>query len=140
MRAAAAHPSLKKVAMERSTSDRGAAAVEFALIVPLLLLLLLGVVEFGRVLNAQLQLSAAARESVRVMAIQKQPATAIGAAIAAAPNLRPLLVAANVQVTPVSCGATTDVTVTITYSMDLLSGLFADAIPLTGRAVMRCGG
>jgi Flp pilus assembly protein TadG len=126
--------------MERSTSERGAAAVEFALVVPLLLLLLLGVVEFGRVFNAQLQLSAAARESVRVMAIQKQPSTAIGAAIAAAPNLRPALTAANVQVTPASCAATTDVTVTITYSMDLVSGLFVRAIPLTGRAVMRCGG
>ncbi|MCU1518658.1 MAG: TadE family protein [Pseudarthrobacter sp.] len=126
--------------MERSTSERGAAAVEFALVVPLLLLLLLGVVEFGRVFNAQLQLSAAARESVRVMAIQKQPSTAIGAAIAAAPSLRPTLTAANVQVSPASCAATTDVTVTITYSMDLLSGLFANAIPLTGRAVMRCGG
>lgn len=126
--------------MERSTSERGAAAVEFALVVPLLLLLLLGVVEFGRVFNAQLQLSAAARESVRVMAIQKQPGTAVGAAIAAAPNLHPALTAGNVLVTPTSCAATTDVTVTITYSVDLVSGLFADAIPLTGRAVMRCGG
>ncbi|MEC5180052.1 TadE/TadG family type IV pilus assembly protein [Arthrobacter sp. CG_A4] len=130
--------------MERSSSERGAAAVEFALIVPLLLLLLLGVIEFGRVFNAQLQLSAAARESVRVMAIQKPPGTAINAAIntaiAAAPNLNPRLTAGNVQVTPASCAAATDVTVTITYSVDLLSGLFADAIPLSGRAVMRCGG
>ena len=129
-----------KEPMERSTSERGAAAVEFALVVPLLLLLLLGVIEFGRVFNAQLQLSAAARESVRVMAIQKQAATAVGAAIAAAPNLHPALTVANVEVTPTSCAATTDVTVTITYSVDLVSGLFADAIPLSGRAVMRCGG
>jgi Flp pilus assembly protein TadG len=126
--------------MERSTSERGAAAVEFALVVPLLLLLLLGVVEFGRVLNAQLQLSAAARESVRVMAIQKDTGTAIGAAIAGAPNLSPLLTVGNVQVTPTSCGATTDVTVTITYSVQMLSGLFGAAVPLTGQAVMRCGG
>lgn len=126
--------------MERSKSERGAAAVEFALVVPLLLLLLLGIIEFGRVFNAQLQLSAAARESVRVMAIQKDPGTAISVAIAAAPNLRPALTAGNVQVTPASCAATTDVTVTITYSVDLLTGLFVAAIPLTGRAVMRCGG
>ncbi|MCB5281957.1 pilus assembly protein [Arthrobacter sp. AL08] len=126
--------------MERSSSERGAAAVEFALIVPLLLLLLLGVIEFGRVFNAQLQLSAAARESVRVMAIQKLPGTAINTAIAAAPNLNPRLNAGNIQVTPASCAAATDVTVTITYSVDLLSGLFADSVPLTGRAVMRCGG
>lgn len=126
--------------MERSSSERGAAAVEFALVVPLLLLLLLGVIEFGRVLNAQLQLTSAARESVRVMAIQKDFGTAVGAALAGAPNLNPLLTASNVQVTPASCGATTDVTVTITYSVKMLSGLFGASVPLTGQAVMRCGG
>ncbi|MCB5272967.1 hypothetical protein BJG92_00479 [Arthrobacter sp. SO5] len=126
--------------MERSSSERGAAAVEFALIVPLLLLLLLGVVEFGRVFNAQLQLGAAARESVRVMAVQKQAGPAVSAAIDGAPNLSPALTAGNVQITPASCAAATDVTVTITYSVTLLTGLFGATVPLTGRAVMRCGG
>jgi Flp pilus assembly protein TadG len=126
--------------MKRARSERGAVAVEFALLAPVLLLLLLGVVEFGRVFNAQLQLTAAARESVRVMAIQKQTDTAIDAAIAAAPHLRPALTAADVQISPASCAVTTDVTVTITYSVDLISGLFTEAVPLTGRAVMRCGG
>jgi Flp pilus assembly protein TadG len=126
--------------MRRLRSERGATAVEFALVVPVLLILLIGVIEFGRVYNTQLQLTAAARESVRVMAIQKQPATARSAALAAAPGLTPALTAANVTVTPESCSSTTDVTVTISYSVSLVSGLFADAVPLTGRAVMRCGG
>ncbi|PNH81142.1 TadE/TadG family type IV pilus assembly protein [Arthrobacter sp. AFG20] len=126
--------------MGRTRNERGAVAVEFALIAPVLLLLLIGMVEFGRIYNAQLQLTAAARESVRVMAIQKQVDTATGAAVAAAPHLSPALTAANVQVSPTSCAAASDVTVTITYSVDLLSGLFADAVQLTGKAVMRCGG
>ncbi|WP_043440685.1 TadE/TadG family type IV pilus assembly protein [Arthrobacter sp. L77] len=126
--------------MRRLRSEQGATAVEFALVVPLLLVLLIGVIEFGRVFNTQLQLTAAARESVRVMAIQKQPDTARNAALAAAPGLAPALTAANVQVSPSSCSSTTDVTVTISYSVSLLSGLFADAVPLTGQAVMRCGG
>ncbi|MHA7208943.1 TadE/TadG family type IV pilus assembly protein [Arthrobacter sp. MDT1-65] len=126
--------------IERLRSERGATAVEFALVVPVLLILLIGVIEFGRVYNAQLQLTAAARESVRVMAIQKQPATAQSAALAAAPGLSPALKLENVKVTPSSCTSTTDVTVTISYSVSLVSGLFANAIPLTGKAVMRCGG
>ncbi len=124
--------------MRRLQSERGAAAVEFALVVPLLLILLLGIVEFGRVFNTQLQLTHAARESVRVMAIQKQPAAARSAGIASVSGLNPALTAGNISVG--SCTNTTDVTVTITYSVSLLSGLFADVVPLTGKAVMRCGG
>jgi Flp pilus assembly protein TadG len=133
-------PQLKLEVMQRLRSERGASAVEFALVVPVLLILLIGIIEYGRVFNTQLQITAAARESVRVMAIQKQPATAKAAALAAAPGLSPALTAANVQVSPSSCSSTTDVTVTITYSVSLVSGLFTNAIPLTGKAVMRCGG
>jgi len=34
--------------------DRGAAAVEFALLLPVLLLLVFGIIDFGRALNAQI--------------------------------------------------------------------------------------
>ncbi len=46
--------------------DRGQALVEMALVLSILLLLLTGIVEFGRVLNAQLIVSHAAREGARV--------------------------------------------------------------------------
>ena len=50
-------------------SERGAVAVEFAILAPVLVMLLLGIMEFSRAYNAQASLSAAAREGVRVMAI-----------------------------------------------------------------------
>ncbi|WP_024475597.1 TadE/TadG family type IV pilus assembly protein [Arthrobacter sp. CAL618] len=124
--------------MKRFRSEAGAAAVEFALVVPLLLIILLGIVEFGRVFNAQIQVTSAARESVRVMAIQKEVDVAVSTAISSAPGLNPALAPAQISVTP--CTTSSETTVTITYSIDLLAGLFADAIPLTGRSVMRCGG
>ena len=46
-------------------SDRGAAAVEFALVVPVLLIVVFGIIDFGRMLNAQLQVTEAAREGAR---------------------------------------------------------------------------
>jgi len=49
----------------RARSDRGAAAVEFALVAPILILLVVGIAEFGRAYNVQNSLSAAAREGVR---------------------------------------------------------------------------
>ena len=51
-------------------SERGAAAVEFALLLPLLVLLIFGMIDFGRAINAQITLTQAAREGARVLAIQ----------------------------------------------------------------------
>jgi Flp pilus assembly protein TadG len=49
--------------------DRGAAAVEFALVVPVLLLVVFAIIDFGRMLNAQLQVSEAAREGARAASV-----------------------------------------------------------------------
>lgn len=49
--------------------DRGAVMVEFALILPLLLMLVIGIIQFGFALNAQVAIQAAAREGARVAAV-----------------------------------------------------------------------
>lgn len=126
--------------MKNNKNESGAAAVEFALVVPVLLLLLLGIIEFGRVFNAQMQVTAAAREAVRVMAIQKQADLSVATAIAGAPGLIPAIATNQVTIGSGSCTTNTDATVTVTYSVDLVAGLFGDAVPLSARAVMRCGG
>lgn len=51
------------------TRDRGAAAVEFALVLPVLLILVFGIIDFGRMLNAQITLTEAAREGARATAL-----------------------------------------------------------------------
>jgi Flp pilus assembly protein TadG len=51
------------------TGDSGAAAVEFALLLPLLLLIVFGLIDFGRALNAQITLTQAAREGARLDAL-----------------------------------------------------------------------
>lgn len=48
--------------------ERGAAAVEFALVVPILLVLVLGIVDFGRLLFIANSLTAAVREGGRELA------------------------------------------------------------------------
>jgi Flp pilus assembly protein TadG len=50
--------------------ERGAAAVEMALVLPSLLFILFALVDFGRAFNTQIQLSQAAREGVRLVAMQ----------------------------------------------------------------------
>lgn len=50
-------------------TPRGASVVEFAVVAPILLLLVLGLIEFGRVMIVQQALVAGARESCRVAAL-----------------------------------------------------------------------
>lgn len=124
--------------------ERGAMAVEFALVVPLLLLFLFSIISVSRAFQVQASLSAAAREAARTMGIQNDVAAAQSAAVFAASTSSVPLSASAISISPSSCtGAapTTNVTVTITYSFQP-TGSFAGgvAFPITSRAVFRCGG
>lgn len=121
-------------------SEDGAAAVEFALVLPVLLLLILGLIEFSLIFNTQISLTNAAREGARVMAIQNNPALARTAAINAAVSVNPAVTGGNIAITPANCAAGGTVTVTINYNADLITGVFGNTLGLTGRGVMLCGG
>ena len=122
--------------------DRGAAAVEFALILPVFLLLVLGMIEFARAYNVQISVTNAAREGARVMAIHDDVGLAQDSAIAAAVSLSPPLTAGDVVITPASCAASPGGTVeaTIEYELPLITGFFGVTIPVHGKGVMLCGG
>lgn len=127
-----------------SESERGAAAVEFAIVVPVLVMLLLGIMEFSRAYNAQAELSAAAREGVRVMAVTGNQTTARSAAKNAAVSLSPALQDTNISFgapcpSTVSTGTSPQTTITITYSLSTLTGI-AGPFTMTGKGAMLCGG
>ena len=121
------------------TSERGAVAVEFALLAPVLVMLLLGITEFGRAYNAQITLSSAAREGVRVMAIGNSPSAARTAAKNAATTLKPALTDTNITISPATCTTGAQVTFTITYNLATMTGI-AGPFPMKGKGVMVCGG
>ncbi|TQS40725.1 TadE/TadG family type IV pilus assembly protein [Cryptosporangium phraense] len=54
-----------------SGSDRGAAAIELAIILPIMLVMIFGVIDFGRLISAQATLSDAAREGARALAFNQ---------------------------------------------------------------------
>jgi Flp pilus assembly protein TadG len=124
--------------------ERGATVVEFAFIVPLLIVLVLGIAEFGRAFQVSGTLSAAAREGVRVMALQNDPAAARAAVRNAAPALDPAVTNAQITITPASCPVrgtgNTTVRVTVTYPLPFITGFFGSGLDLTGTGVMRCNG
>ncbi|SNR66933.1 TadE/TadG family type IV pilus assembly protein [Blastococcus mobilis] len=125
-------------------TERGATAVEFALIVPLLIVLVIGIAEFGRAFQVQGTLSAAAREGVRLMALQNDPAAARAAVRNAAASLDPGITDGQITISPASCpvlnGGSTSVRLTIDYPMPYLTGFFGTGVDLTGTGVMRCNG
>jgi hypothetical protein len=121
--------------------------VELAIVLPLLLLLICGIIDFGRMLNTQITLSAAAREGARWAALS-QPGVAARVS-AAAPGLIPAPSAAVTSCPAgAAVGANATVIATSVYSpitplgplSTLLGGAFPATITLTGKGVMRCGG
>jgi Flp pilus assembly protein TadG len=133
----------------RRATDRqsGAAAVELALVLPILLVLVFGIVDFGRAYNATISLTQAAREGARVRALGGD-AAATAARVQLAAGFLP---AASVTVASgAACPANpsaTDVatvtaTTTFTYATPIgaLAGFATGPITLSGTGVMRCLG
>lgn len=120
-------------------SERGAVAVEFALLAPVLIMILLGITEFGRAYNVQVSLTNAAREGVRSMAINNSQAAARTAAKSAATQLSPALTDGNITFSAANCAAGAQMTVTISYSLSTMTGI-AGPFGMTGRGTMLCGG
>lgn len=121
------------------TKERGAVAVEFALLAPVLVMLLLGITEFGRAYNVQSSLSSAAREGVRVMAIGNNPAAARTAAINAAVAVQPALSNANITFSPATCAPGVQMTLKINYNLSTMTGI-AGPFAMEGKGVMLCSG
>jgi Flp pilus assembly protein TadG len=123
--------------------DRGAAAVEMALVMPLLIAMIIGIIDFSRIFNAELQLSQAAREGARLASLGFSLSDVQDRAVLAAPSpaFGAQLPKSGVTVSP-ACTATslsTDVAgVQVTYQFQ---GIFwMNGSWLTQKAVMRCAG
>ena len=125
--------------MSRFRSDRGAAAVEFALVVVPLILMLAGIIDFGHAYSQQLALSSGARDIVRAAAVHNTAGVTSAKA-----DLQAAVPGAVVDVSPTtSCTTGQTVTVTARYPLDSLTGLFDPLFSgktLTGEGVMKCGG
>ena len=118
-------------------NDRGAALVEFAMILPILILLVFGVIEFGRGYHTKSTLTHAAREGVRVAALDS--GDPVSTARNAAPNLDPGAITVTVSSDPCTLGD--PVTVTLEYDHTYDIPLFGTGTwSFAEKGVMRCGG
>lgn len=117
-----------------SGSERGSAIVEFAFVVPLLLVLMFGIVEVAVVARSEIQLLHAAREGARAAAASPDAAVAANAARTA---LGPQGANARISVVrPAQVGS--NATVTISLRHDVAAPLFGGfPVHLGATASMR---
>ena len=85
----------------------GVSAIEFAIISPVLITILLGIFQFGSAMNAYLVLTNAAAKGALTMALGRGTAapytTTISAITAAAPNQTPASITTTVTINGTAC-------------------------------------
>lgn len=125
--------------------ERGASLIEFAIVLPIFLLLIGGMVDLGRAFFTKVTLTNAAREGARSAMYGTSPTARAGNAASSIPG-------ATVSPNSCSAGATTgDITVTVTApfhwivlgpAMNIITAGSGDSLPdhVTGKATMQCGG
>lgn len=140
-------------------AERGAAAVEFALIVPALLLLIFGIADFSWVFNQQVSLSNAAREASRYYAVHEHSGGTPAQAVAWGKNTAPTINAATWSAAstvfvvsqgcdPTKAGYDSDPALTgkvlarIEVPVATLTGFFESLLtnPLKAKGMTVCGG
>jgi Flp pilus assembly protein TadG len=123
--------------------QQGQTLVEFALVMPILILILFGILEFGRIFFSYIVITNAAREGARAGAVGKPDAEIITTVFDASPLPQR---DTKLQVTKVDPGQGyrtpgIPLTVEVSYNVDLITPLFAEILPnpmtLKTQAVMR---
>lgn len=128
----------KKLLHRFRKNNKGVALVELALVMPILLILVMGIVEFGWIFNGYITLTGAAREGARVYVTGGDYEAAV------TEHVQSLLPALQVNSPSIDEGDFRDdqLKVTLTGSISLLSGglflpFLEDPFPLTAEASMR---
>ena len=127
--------------------EHGAAAVEFALILPILVLLVFGIVEFAVAYNNQQGLHAAAREGARIAALPQSDTSTIESRVRSALNgvMSPAKInSASITITPSTshpCDGVapgTHVVVTVSAPDDIDIPFFTKTVTLHGHGEFLC--
>lgn len=122
----------------RKRRESGAALVEFAFVLPVLLLIIFGIIDFSRAYNAKQELTHATREGARVYAVTSNHTAAAAAFWSGAVGLDATKVAVTIPADNL-CPPGSPVQVSATYAFDFVALPFV-SFQIGSEAVMRCGG
>lgn len=120
--------------------DRGAVMLELALILPIMVMLLVGIIQFGLAYSAQVSIQGAAREGARALALHNSSSDVVSAVNGAAGSATITSISQTACPTPSTVTTTAFATVVVrssyTFSIPFVS---LGTKTLTATARMRCG-
>lgn len=137
----------------RKSNERGQALIELALALPILLLILMGIIEFGRIFHTYIIIDQAARAGSRVATVNQNSTDIVASVTSAGSSLS--VDATHIKIYYCSTPACTSTKTTgvqrgdsavveITYPMELITPVIRPFVPLTNgkyevkaRMVMR---
>lgn len=127
---------MKRLWQAIKQSERGASLIETALVLPLLLLLVAGIVDLGGAFNSYIMVTNAAREGARYASkIPDDGAGIRGAAKQEATNYGVILADGDIAIDPnPPTGSGTPITVTVTFAYNTLIGNIIGASQITVSA------
>lgn len=125
----------KNLARKLRQSDAGQSLVEFTLILPLLLILLFAIVDFGRAFYTWNSLSNAAREGARVAAVQGSNAQINSAVTAAMGGLTTTSPTLTRTYTNVQAAKGETVTVTLNYQFTYVTPISPLLVFIGGSSI-----
>lgn len=117
----------------RRVRERGVAAVEFALIVPILMSVIIGIVEFGMAWNYRTQLNTATQIAARSYSIDRDWDVARANVIGMAPTAN---ITKSINCTDATAGSA--VTITTTVVRPTITNLFGTNFTYKAKGVARC--
>lgn len=125
-------------------NQKGQTLVEFALILPIIIIILFGITEFGRAFYSYIVITNAAREGARAGVVGKSNAEIIEKVKQTAP-LNPPIEDSDITITPSDKSARTpgvSLNVEVQYEVNLITPIISnvlgkDTIILKSKAVMR---
>lgn len=118
-------------------SEKGQSLVEFALVLPILALLLFGIVDFGRIFHAYLTIDHAGREAARAASVGKSKPEVEQVAVNSGSSIN--LTTGDVEVDPGASGSEAKITITYPISpiTPIIGEFFDEGFKLTDTTVMR---
>lgn len=119
--------------------EKGQSMVELALLMPILCLLLIGIIEFGRIFNAYLIITSASREGARIAAVGSSNTAVVQCVEEVGASLKQDEL--TCLITPTIRTRGEKVAVKVNYQVDLIAPLISDIVsnplPLTSTTTMR---
>jgi Flp pilus assembly protein TadG len=132
---------IEVIIMNMLKNEKGQSMVEFALLLPVLILIIMGIMEFGLILNSYLALNNASREGARIGAVGGTDTQIRNAVLTTSPTLNPSDV--SVVITPLQAvrksGDTLKVTVNYRYHtiIPIIGNIINNVVNLNAETSMR---